>query len=154
MMGAEYFHHRVTTISTGIRMALIGTKNLLAPLYNKVHLAAIVLFTIAFTVLRLSGGAVYARPKAVKATPASAEERSDDEYSGGKELAESEAEAEEAMEVEAEEEENYRRPSSPAAARRMAQERAVEKKQQAAAEEEEVEKRKGLSDIEQMLGMQ
>jgi hypothetical protein len=39
-------------------MSLISTRNLVAPLTNKLHMITIVLLTTAFVVLRLSGGAV------------------------------------------------------------------------------------------------
>ena len=39
-------------------MSLISTRNLLAPLQNKVHFVTIVLIAVAFLVLRLSGGSV------------------------------------------------------------------------------------------------
>ena len=39
-------------------MSLISTKNLIAPLANKLHMIAIVLLTVGFVALRLSGGAV------------------------------------------------------------------------------------------------
>ena len=42
-------------------MSLISTKNLIAPFTNKLHIIAIVLFTIGFVALRLSGGAVRVR---------------------------------------------------------------------------------------------
>ncbi|NLF25453.1 MAG: hypothetical protein GX589_07320 [Deltaproteobacteria bacterium] len=43
-------------------MSLISTKNLIAPFTNKLHIITIVLFTIGFVALRLSGGAVRAVP--------------------------------------------------------------------------------------------
>jgi hypothetical protein len=45
-------------------MSLISTKNLIAPFTNKLHIIAIVLFTIGFVALRLSGGAVRVRSAA------------------------------------------------------------------------------------------
>ena len=39
-------------------MALISTKNIISPFTNKLHLTTIILFVIAFTILRLSGGQI------------------------------------------------------------------------------------------------
>ena len=39
-------------------MALISTKNLVAPLTNKVHLTSLILLAVAFAALRFAGGSV------------------------------------------------------------------------------------------------
>lgn len=39
-------------------MALISTKNLVAPLTNKVHLTSLILLAVAFAAIRFAGGSV------------------------------------------------------------------------------------------------
>ena len=39
-------------------MSLISTRNLIAPLTNKLHMIAVLLLTVLFVALRLSGGAI------------------------------------------------------------------------------------------------
>jgi len=53
-------------------MSLISTRNLVAPLTNKLHMIAIVLVTVGFVALRLSGGTVSMRSRSEARTAKSA----------------------------------------------------------------------------------
>ena len=55
-------------------MALISTKNLVAPLTNKVHLTSLVLIAVAFAAVRFAGGAVTIERAGMRGRAAASEE--------------------------------------------------------------------------------
>jgi len=55
-------------------MALISTKNLIAPLTNKVHLTSLILVAVAFAAVRFAGGSVSVQRTHANNKPARLEE--------------------------------------------------------------------------------